>query len=217
MKLTKKAAALLLAASLAVSVCATPVFADDASATYSTTNPDATLTEMGTETHTEVIYKVCSGYSWSIPTSIDFGSNAGVGKTVKVNADDDHNGAADNQNHSEGTAQKVKVTSNTIPVGTSLKISIAAATPYDDTGAKTGFYVVQENQNNLTSEKLYYTIAKTKDGPALEHTDNIMKVESGKATDEQALYFALKTSEDEAEKAGKYTATLKFEAKVVDN
>ena len=209
---------MLLAASLAVSVCATPVFAAT-DATFSTEDPGKTLDEMGTETQTEVIYKVGSSYSWSIPTSIDFGSNAGVGKTVKVNADDDHNGAADNETQTPGTAQKVKVTSNTIPVGTALKISISRDAPYDDDGTtgKTGFYVEQKNSINTAVEKLYYTIAKKADATTyLEPTSDIMKVESGTPTREQPLYFALKTSDGKAEKAGKYTAILKFVAEVVN-
>ena len=219
MKLTKKAAALLLAASLAVSVCATPVFATGTSASLPTTNADAALNTMGTSTQTEVVYKVGSSYSWSIPTKIDFGSNAGINKTVKVNADGTAQTAADNQNATDGTAEKVEVKSNTIPVGTSLKISISAETPYAATGTagKTGFYVEQKNNNNNAVEKLYYTIAKTSGGTALGHTDEIVKVKSGTDKGDQALYFALKTSEDKVEKAGKYVANLKFVAEVVDD
>ena len=220
MKLTKKAAALLLAASLAVSVCATPVFAAiGPSATLDTTNADAALSTMGTETQTEVIYKVGSSYSWTIPTKIDFGSTAGVNATVKVNADGTAQTAANNQTHTDGTAEKVEVTKNTIPVGTSLKISISADTPYETTGTagESGFYVEQKHATNTAVRHLYYTIAKTKGGSPLEHTAEIMKVESGTATGDQALYFALNTSKDEVEMAGIYKANLKFEAEVVNN
>lgn len=219
MKLTKKAAALLLAASLAVSVCATPVFAIGTSATLDPTNADAALGTMGTETQTEVIYKVGSSYSWSIPTKIDFGSTAGVKKTVKVNADGTAQTAANNETHTDGTAEKVEVTKNTIPVGTSLRISISADTPYETVGTsgESSFYVEQKHATNTAVRHLYYTIAKTDGGSALGHTDEIVTVESGTAKGEQALYFALSTSKDEVEMAGIYRANLKFEAEVVNN
>lgn len=219
MKLTKKAAALLLAASLAVSVCATPVFAIGTSATLDPTNADAALNTMGTETQTEVIYKVGSSYSWSIPTKIDFGSNAGIRKTVKVNADGTPQTAANNETQTPGTAEMVEVTKNTIPVGTSLEISISADTPYEAIGAtgESSFYVEQKHKTNGQVEHLYYMIAKAKSGTPLEHTAQIVKVPSGVDSGEQALFFTLKTSERSVEMAGIYKADLKFEAKVVDD
>lgn len=219
--MTKKAAALLLAASLAVSVCAMPVFADvdpaatDTKASVTTTEADATLESMKTATKTDVVYEVGSSYSWSIPTKIDFGKNAGVNATVKVNANDtNQHEAADFKTNKEGTAEKVQVKGNTIPVGTSLKISISADTPYDLTEGS--FYI--EQKNNTAVKKLYYTIAKETTGTSyLTHTNEIVKVPSGTAEGNQALYFALKTSNGDVEMAGKYAAVLKFVAEVVDN
>lgn len=223
--MTKKAAALLLAASLAVSVCATPVFADvdpaatGATADVTTTAADATLESMKTTTKTNVVYEVGSSYSWSIPTEINFGKNAGVNATVKVNANDTSKKEADYKSNQEGTAEKVQVTGNTIPVGTSLKISISADTPYEttSTAGKSGFYIEQKHKTNAAAvEHLYYTIAKTADGTALDHTAEIVTVPSGTAEENQALYFALKTSDGAVEMAGKYAAVLKFVAEVID-
>ena len=225
MKLTKNAAALLLAASLAVSVCATPVFAETdptatgASASLTTTGADAALSSMKTAAKTDVVYEVGSSYSWSIPSKIDFGSNAGVKKTVKVNANSESQTPANNTNGTDGTAQKVKVEKNTIPVGTSLKISISTDTLYDSTGTsgQKGFYVEQKHQTNNAVEKLYYTIKTSADGTELEHTGEVMKVTSGTATQDQALFFALTTSKGDVEKAGKYAGVLKLVAEVVDD
>ena len=60
MRLTKKAAALLLAASLAVSVCATPVFAEDPKmGSQTVTGNLASGAGVG---HTAVLYKVTESY-----------------------------------------------------------------------------------------------------------------------------------------------------------
>lgn len=83
-EVNKKAAALLLAASLAVSVCATPVFAAE---NMGSTSVDSTTVLGGVTTgNTKVLYKVTESYQWSIPATIDFGENAGVGKTSRVDA-----------------------------------------------------------------------------------------------------------------------------------
>lgn len=78
--MTKKAAALLLAASLAVSVCATPVFATGTHGTEVSGNASTP----NTKSETTVEYKVTEGYTWAIPATIDFGSNAGVKKSVRL-------------------------------------------------------------------------------------------------------------------------------------
>ena len=71
---------MLLAASLAVSVCATPVFAADM-------GPQHEDNVIGSSTrNTEVLYEVTEGFTWSVPTTIDFGMDAGVDNTPTVEA-----------------------------------------------------------------------------------------------------------------------------------
>ncbi len=211
MKLTKKAAALLLAASLAVSVCATPVFAaSNESSNKGGTAPDATV----------VTYNVESSYTWSIPTKIDFGSNAGVNSTRKVFASEDKNAtskpATDNDN---GTAPKVCVTENIIDVGKTLKISIdtaAAGVTYEATGSKANNFYVQSGE-----KKLYFTISLPLSGSIsnkkLDSTNSeVLKVASGTNEGEVALTFELETAKDDAEMAGTYNGKVAFKSEVGD-
>lgn len=207
MKLTKKAAALLLAASLAVSVCATPVFAADASNTGSETQKEA---------NTDVTYKVDSKYTWTIPAKIDFGANAGVNGTRIVDANkgakDASTAATDNIN---GTAPKVCVTENIIEIEKALKISIDTASSTFDSGS--GFYV--GIQGKKLTEKLYFKIAKPAEGssPEKELTSGdseVLSVPSGTKTGEQALVLTLKTTTGEVEKAGEYTGSIAFKSEV---
>ena len=89
--MTKKAAALLLAASLAVSVCAMPVFADGGT-TPATPNTHEEIKKDDTtesSSSTTVEYKVTEGYTWAIPAKIDFGENAGFNKKRTVFASEE--------------------------------------------------------------------------------------------------------------------------------
>ena len=117
MKLTKKAAALLLAASLAVSVCATPVFAAENMGSQ---------TGVATGTETKVLYEVTQKFTWTVPATIDFGKDAG-GKSqtriVEANKASGEGTAADTTN---GTAPKVVVTAKIINSGKTLWISLKA-------------------------------------------------------------------------------------------
>lgn len=208
MKLTKKAAALLLAASLAVSVCATPVFATD---------PSITGSETETTANTDVTYKVDSKYTWSIPAKIDFGANAGVNKTRTVDANKGANDASTKAtDDTNGTAPKVCVTENIIAPEKALKISIDTASSTFENGD--GFYVGV--QGKKTIEKLYFKIAKPAEGssPEKELTSGdseVLSVPSGTKTDEQALVLTLKTTtKDAAEKAGEYTGSIAFKSEV---
>ena len=213
MKLTKKAAALLLAAALAVSVCATPVFADGGTAT-------ATPSETGNETNkrvtTDVTYKVDSKYTWTIPATIDFGANAGVNGTRIVKANTAANVASTKATDTTaGTAPKVCVTENVIEIEKALKISIDTAFSTFETG--NGFWVGV--QGKKLTEKLYFKIAKPAEGsnPEKELTSGdseVLSVPSGKKTGEQALVLTLKTTNGEVEKAGKYTGTIAFKSEV---
>ena len=211
--MTKKAAALLLAASLAVSMCATPVFAaSNTSSNKGNVAPDAT----------EVIYKVVSSYTWSIPAKIDFGENAGVNNTRKVFADQDEN--ADSKpatKDSNGTAPKVCVTENIIDVGKTLKISIdtaAADVTYETTGFKADNFYVQSGY-----KKLYFTISLPLSGSInnkkLDATDSeVLKVASGTNKGDMALSFELEADkgDDVAEQAGTYKGKVAFKSEVGD-
>lgn len=205
--MTKKAAALLLAASLAVSVCATPVFAAD---------PSNTGSETETTANTDVTYKVDSKYTWSIPAKIDFGANAGVNKTRTVDANKGANDASTKAtDDTNGTAPMVYVTENIIEPEKALKISIDTTSSTFENGD--GFYVGV--QGTKTIEKLYFKIAKpAKGGVAEEELDasksEVLSVLSGTKTGEQALVFTLKTTTGEVEKAGEYTGSIAFKSEV---
>lgn len=214
MKLTKKAAALLLAASLAVSMCATPVFAvSNESSNNGGTAPDATV----------VTYKVESSYTWSIPAKIDFGKNAGVNKTRKVFASENKNAeSTEATDTTPGTAPKVCVTKNIIDVGKTLKISIdtaASGVTYETTGSKANNFYVQSD-----SEKLYFTISLPLSGSIgpkkLDSTNSeVLKVYSGTNTGEVSLTFELETDKGDdsvAEKAGTYNGKVAFKSEVGD-
>ena len=72
-----KAIAATLTAALLLSMGTTTAFA---AATNSTVSGDATKNaQTGTTT---VKYAVTAGYTWSVPSEIDFGTSAGIGKTV---------------------------------------------------------------------------------------------------------------------------------------
>lgn len=217
MKLTKKAAALLLAASLAVSVCATPVFADGGTAPA---KPSTTVSEKDTkkEANTDVTYTVDTQYTWTIPAKIDFGSNAGIKKTRTVKANTAENIAStEATNTTDGTAPKVYVTENIIAPGSALKISIDTAS----SSFLNGSFLVGVNEAKAT-EYLYFKIHKlANDGSSGDELNasksEVLRVLSGTKTGEQALVFALNTTTtDTAEKAGKYTGTIVFKSEVSD-
>lgn len=235
MKLTKKAAALLLAASLAVSVCATPVFATGAGTTpvigsQKRDNTNAAGSGVVTGT-TNVRYKVTESYAWSIPATIDFGENAGANNTSTVNAtlaEDGPGKKADNNGKGkwEGAAPKVVVSKNVIGVGKTLKIAVDTGKNYADTfdTTKNKFYVetpkmTTAGPSQTEVEKLYFTITKTAAGQTakeLNTTDNeVMRVPSGTNKGEQALEFKLETTTETAEKAGEYVGYVYFFSQLV--
>lgn len=216
MKLTKKAAALLLAAALAVSVCATPVFADGGTTGTPPANPSETGSETNKEVTTDVIYKVDSKYTWTIPATIDFGSNAGINKTRTVDANkganDESTKATDTTN---GTAPMVYVTENVIEIEKALKISIDTASSTFE--AVNGFWVGVSGKK--LTEKLYFEIAKPAEGSnpkkVLTSGDSeVLSVPSGTKKGQQALVLTLKTTSGEVEKAGEYTGTIAFKSEV---
>lgn len=219
--MTKKAAALLLAASLAVSVCATPVFAADPATTPSLPGTETTGTH---SLSTNVQYKVKGGYTWSVPALIDFGEDAG-GKSQKrtVNATE----AADKESTKAtgtaetagiaGTAPKVFVTKNVIAPGKTLKINLKA-----DGSA---FEVkTSEDGKEATLKYKVKTTAETIDGaPMTPYTEkpvdavngtDILALKAGKNTGDVALEFELTTAASKAEIAGTYTDTITFTARI---
>ena len=217
MKLTKKAAALLLAASLAVSVCATPVFA--AGGATNPTNPSNTGSETKKEANTDVTYTVDSKYTWSIPAKIDFGANAGIKKNLTVYANkgaEEQNVLPDKGHGYTGSAPMVCVTENIIAPEHALKISIDTASSTFEIG--NGFFVGV--QGRKTVEKLYFTITKLIQGnnlgePVNASKSEVLSVLSGTKTGEQALVFGLQTTGDEVEKAGTYTGSIAFKSEVI--
>ena len=88
----------------------------------------ATGTTDSTTESTTVKYEVTQGYEWTIHSEIDFGTSAGVSKTV------------------ERTGNTVSVTKNIIPDGKNLNITVAGS------GANGEFQI--ENGNTVLS----YTI-----------------------------------------------------------
>jgi hypothetical protein len=226
MKLTKKAASLILAASLAVSVCATPVFATATTPEMGPLNVNGTSSFGIGVGHTSVLYKVTESYSWSVPTTIDFGKNAGVGNTSTVEANLSGSTAKGQMAEQEaggkawkGNAPRVEVTKNVIGVGKKLQITV-------DTGKNNGtsykdgkFYVEVAG----TNEELYFDIYKPAAGGNRTNLSDdkyeVLAVPSGTDTSSQDLLFVLNTAEktaNVAEKAGEYKGTVVFSSKIVD-
>lgn len=214
--MTKKAASLLLAASLAVSVCAMPVFADE---NMGSTFVDNTKVTAGIGTgDTKVIYKVTESYQWSIPATIDFGENAGANNTSTVNADLSENEPGktavkdDTDNKWKGSAPKIVVSKNVIGVGKKLQITINTTYYENDE-----FYVLTDK----TNEKLFYTITKPAPiglGEPLTKTNNeVLSVPAGTYASDQELVFTLTTAKgtNVAEKAGDYEGHVIFQSKIV--
>ena len=211
--MTKKAAALLLAASLAVSVCAMPVFADDPATTPSLPGTQATGADGLT---TKVLYEVTGGYTWSVPATINFGKNAGGGAQKRtVNATETAETESTEATETAGTAPKVFVTKNVIAPGKTLKINLKA----QDGNA---FEVkTSEDGNEATLTYKVKTTAETIDGtPTTPYTTkpvdakgtDILALKAGKNTGDVALEFELTTAKSKAEIAGKYEGNVVFVA-----
>lgn len=222
--MTKKAAALLLAASLAVSVCATPVFA-----TENMGSKDATISTLGGSLSgsgdTKVLYKVTESYQWSIPATIDFGENAGVNNTstVEANLAGTATGKQAEQETGattwKGSAPKIVVTKNVIGVGKELQI-IFDTTYLDPDNDK--FYVLASETTKsgaatAETQKLYFKIQKNDTAKTeLTKANNVvLSVPSGTNTANQELVFTLTTTSDTAEKAGNYEGHVVFQSKIV--
>ena len=212
--MTKKAAALLLAASLAVSVCATPVFADDSATTPSLPGTEATGADGLT---TKVLYDVTGGYTWSVPATIDFGKDAGGGAQKRtVNATETAEKESKKATDTAGTAPKVFVTKNVIAPGKTLKINLKA----QDGNA----FEVKTSKDGKEATLSYKvkTTAETIDGtPTTPYTAKnvdavngtaILALKAGKNTGDVALEFVLTTAPSKAEIAGHYEGNVVFVA-----
>lgn len=193
--------------------------------TNNTTNPN--LTTSGT---TQVKYEVHTSYEWSIPSVIDFGSDAGVGKTVTVNAieKDDTNTTPAQGADVHGKAMQVKVTKNVLEYGKSLFIKIETSDQkvYDtnrdkvDPNVSKGFFIA--NGDGDDAQRLYFSIFKTFDNDVKNPSakvaswnKTILEAYAGRNTESQGLIFELNTeNERTAELAGTYMNTLTFTAEI---
>ena len=205
MKLTKKAAAMLLAASLAVSMCATPVFAAgnrpyNNGQTVQDSNIGEDVVTVTTQKHacTQLKYNVTEGYTWSIPADINFGKDNGT-----VNANMSGHG-------------KVIVKDCKLKNGYTLKIQMAGNGGQDNTDPL-GFMVKTEEGATLN-----YTVQK---GTAPNLTpvaskDNILSLAAGNDRTEVDLTFTLETQTTDpnaAEKAGEYIGYAIFVTQATKN
>ncbi len=203
--MTKKAAALLLAASLAVSVCATPVFAAgnrpyNNGQTVQDSNIGEDVPTVTTQKHacTQLKYNVTEGYTWSIPADINFGKDNGT-----VNANKVGHG-------------KVIVKDCKLKNGYTLKIQMAGNGGQDNTDPL-GFMVKTEEGATLN-----YTVQK---GTAPNLTpvaskDDILSLAAGNDRTEVDLTFTLETQTTDpnaAEKAGEYIGYAIFVTQATKN
>lgn len=149
-----------------------------------------TIDDVTTQGTTDVKYYVTSGYTWSVPSEIDFGKDKGVNQTSAV--------AADGQGENP---QQVKVTKNVIPDGAKLQITA------EGDGAQSAFTVV----NGKTT--LSYTVAKG--DSTINPGDVVLSVNAGTAEGSQALTFTLSTGSNTAEVAGEYKGKVHYVASIV--
>lgn len=249
----KKTIAAALAAAMLASAVAVPALAagsntmqyyyDKDEDKYKTQTNDGAAENVDTATNqnlttsgtTQVKYEVHSSYTWSIPSVIDFGSDAGVGKTVVVNAvgKDDTDTVAAQGEDTPGKAMKVKVTKNVIEYGKSLFINIETSDPkvYDkvnkdeaDLNIGKGFFIA--NGDDEDAQRLYFSIFKTYSSTDEKNPsarvgswdERVLEAYAGVNTASQKLIFELHTENGkDAEFAGTYMNTLTFTAEIKDS
>lgn len=199
--MTKKAAALLLAVSLAVSVCAMPVFADDpTSNTASATGTNVTNAGQNTQTKTDIEYVVEASYNWSVPVKITFTSD-----TVSVTTDG-----------TSGNTQNVYVSNHVIPNDKKLQITVDSNTTTSSAGGTDNEFAIEAH-----GAKLKYEISKKngagEDFTKVELKGTVMEVASGVKEQQQILKFDLTkdTGTNVSEKAGSYSGVAVFTAQLV--
>ena len=214
--MTKKAAALLLAASLAVSVCATPVFATGTIGPNLKPNvqQDGGVKVSGTETgsqeaHMKLKYDIETSYVWRIPADVNFGNEESLNKDIVIGGQND--------------VRKVEVGECHIPSGTKLKIKIEG----NDGG-----------EDKPTAETRQFRI-KSVEGQTLEYevwansTNNfgdastgakklgvgvdVLSIDPGEKSETTYLQFILKTKNDRLNAsvyAGNYVGYAVFTAEL---
>ena len=204
--MTKKAAALLLAASLAVSMCATPVFAanpptNNGQNVQDTTGENVVTTTVEKQACTQLKYNVTEGYTWSIPANIDFGANNGVTNANKT------------------TSDKVTVKDCKIKNGYTLKVTITGNDGQYGMGTEYKFKV-----KTVDGAELPYMVDAKKNGAAtttsVTEGDEVLSLAAGKNQAEADLTFTLKTHTTDtnaAEKAGEYIGYAIFTAQATNN
>lgn len=203
--MTKKAAAMLLAASLAVSMCATPVFAanppiNNGQHVQDTIGENVDTTTVGKQACTQLKYNVAEGYTWSIPANIDFGANNGVTNPNKTASD------------------KVTVKNCKIKNTYTLKITVAGNGGQYDRGTSDEFKV-----KTVDGAELPYTVDAKKNGaatttPVMEGNE-ILSIAAGKDYAESELTFTLETQTTDtnaAETAGEYIGYAIFTAQATN-
>lgn len=193
MRLTKKAAALLVAAAMVMSM-GTTVFADETGNGENSTTDDKTqnvtsFTNPATNT-TNLTYTVSDGYTWTVPKDITFTNTKGNTDDVVVDQ------------------QKVTVDNCVIPYNNVLTITVAGD------GTSNAFTIKDEKANAST---LNYEIKLKDTSNALEVSGTVLTVEAGTKSGEKEMSFTLKTKstdETKSEIAGTYKGTATFTATV---
>ena len=206
--MTKKAAALLLAASLAVSVCATPVFAagtppvQNGTHVQDTTGENITAPANGKKACMQLKYNVTEGYTWSIPADIDFGKDNGTRGSQAI--------------YFDGT---VSVKDCVLKNGYTLKISVAGNDGQYGMGTNHEFMI-----KTAEGAELGYSVKpKAKSGyadPSLTPGSDVLSIAAGEAKKEEKLQFGLDTEIDDdanaAEVAGEYIGYAIFTAQATN-
>ena len=220
MRLTKKAAALLVAASMVATMGMTSFAATNKiESKYvdgelkSFLNDKSDAEETANKATTEVKYEVSENYIWSIPSEIDFGSNVGASeKTSTVGYDVETN---EDTHVKKDSTSIVKVEKNVIPATKSLKITMAGENSETDTGFRVKD-VVNGNFLSYTVTKAKESMVETSDTKTDSITSggNVLTVASGTDTASAELTFVLTTEDAKAEKAGSYRDTITFTASV---
>lgn len=135
---------------------------------------------------TNLTYKVDEAYTWSIHAAVDFGSNAGVNKTVAKNSN------------------TVAVTKCVLAEGHVLHISIKGS------GASNAFTI-----NNGKTEILNYTAVSSAIGTSvLTAGADVLTNASGAANQSTNMTFTLSTTTKAQEVAGTYSGTVTYTAAI---
>ena len=216
MKLTKKAAALLLAASLAVSVCATPVFATGTIGPNLKPNvqQDGGVKVSGTETgsqeaHMKLEYDIETSYVWRIPADVNFGKDESLNEDIVIG------GKAD--------VRKVEVGECHIPKNTMLKIKIEGNDGGEDKPtAQTRQFKIKSVEGQTLEYEVWANdtnnFGDTSTGARkLGVGVDVLSIAPGEKSETKYLQFILKTKDDRINTsvyAGSYVGYAVFTAEL---